>query len=834
MLAFLNWWFLIELLGLAALPVAWRLFRNLPDRGYAFARPLGLLLASYAFWLLVTFGILRNAWISIMAVIVVLGAVAWATAHREALLAFLRREHRVILATEVLFLVTFAGWTIFRAYNPEIMATEKPMEFAFLNAILRTETFPPPDPWLSGFAISYYYFGYVMVAMLTRLSGLDPAVTFNLAIALLFALTCTGAFSLVYNLVKGREERGESAAQDSPRSSRGRPQTAALLSPLTCGLLGALFVAIIGNLEGVLEVLHLRGVGSAAFWAWLDIKDLNVPPAASNGWLPTRYLWWWRASRVVRDVILGQDVEVIDEFPFFSFLLGDMHPHVLALPFVLLALALALNVLRGITTTQSGEQIPPLPSLLSPLSSPLSPLSHLGPLPLLVPLCLGALGFLNSWDFPTYTLIFLGAYAIRRYLERGRADRAWLGDVVAVGIAVLALGLILYLPFYLGFQSQAGGLRPVLLVKTRWQQYLVMFGVFVFIAVSLLAEGLWKLGRRPGGAVGDRLGRPRSLLNPQPRLLGGPTWLVASLALPLLVVCLVFTWWTAAMLIVLIGLAALVLLHSLKQSVEENEVLEIGYWPLSSWSFVLLLIIVGLALTLSTEFVYIKDTFNSRMNTVFKFYYQAWVLLGISSAFGVYWLAGRRRGTSEESGSRFGYGMVTRWVWLALVVLLVLAGLVYPALASWTKAGGFRGPPTLDGMAWFRQYRPDDYAAIQWLRENMPAGTVVLQASGGSYSEAGWIAAASGLPTLLGWDYHELQWRGNFDEPGRRQPIIQTIYQSTDIQQVVKLLDDNDVNCVYVGPVERQSYQLGPPQVDKFARFMNPVYKQGAVVIYCR
>ncbi len=830
MLPFLSWLLIIEILGLAALPVAWRLFRNLPDRGYALARPLGLLLTSYAFWLLVTFGFLRNTWISISAVIVAVGAAAWATADREALLAFLGRERGIIVATEVLFLVTFAGWTVFRAYNPEIMATEKPMEFAFLNAVLRAETFPPPDPWLSGFAISYYYFGYVMMAMLTKLSALDPAVTFNLGIALLFSLTCTGAFSLVYNLVQSRGERGERGENSLRLSSP--------FSPLTWGFLGTLFVAIIGNLEGLLEVLHLRGVGSAAFWQWLDIKDLNVPPTATGGWLPTRYLWWWRASRVVHDVILGQESEVIDEFPFFSFLLGDMHPHVLALPFVFLALGLALNVLRGTTfgvperfsegrgsptrglgTRDQGQGTRELRGRL------LAPLSHLGPLPLLVSLCLGALGFLNSWDFPTYLLIFLGAYAMRRYLERGQADRVWLADVVIVGVVVLALGLLLYLPFYLGFQSQAGGLRPVLLVKTRWQQYLVMFGVFVFIVAGLLAEGWSRLVRR-GGLRG---------------LAGGPTWPVAALALPLFAVCVLLRWWTAAMLILLIALTGLLWLHSLgmatRREVRERmpaAVAASAADPDLSWLFVLLLVAVGLALTLSTEFVYIKDAFNSRMNTVFKFYYQAWVLLAVSSAFGLCWLVRRGARASEASGGASRFGLVARWPWLAVVILLVLAGLVYPVLASWTKAGAFKGPPTLDGMAWFRGYRSDDYAAIRWLRENMPPGTVVLQAAGGSYSEAGWIAAATGLPTLLGWDFHELQWRGTFDEPARRHPIIQAIYQSTDINQVSKLLNQENVDCVYVGPFERQTYNLSPPQVDKFARFMTPVYQQGAVVIYCR
>ncbi|GAG40340.1 unnamed protein product, partial [marine sediment metagenome] len=238
---------------------------------------------------------------------------------------------------------------------------------------LRSETFPPHDPWLSGFGISYYYFGYLMMAMLTKLSGVPSPVAFNLGITLLFALTVTGAYALVYNLVEGaralRLRSGQAqgsrgaggqggrgageqgpfdCAQDRRKGAEEQGKLGDSLTRYLVPLLGPLFVAVLGNLEGVFEVLYSKGLGSAAFWNWLDIKEL-----VSNGRVTGRWFdlgggwWWWRASRVIHDKdLLGNSMELIDEFPFFSFMLGDMHPHVLALPFVLLALALALNVLR--------------------------------------------------------------------------------------------------------------------------------------------------------------------------------------------------------------------------------------------------------------------------------------------------------------------------------------------------------------------------------------------------------------------------------------------------------------------------------------------------------
>jgi len=811
MLAFVTWWLLIEVLGLAALPITFRLLRNLPDRGYAFARPLGLLLTTYSLWILVTFGFLRNTWTAIVFLTLALAIVAWTWGDRADVLSFLRERRNWVRVNEVVFLVAFGAWALFRSYNPEISATEKPMEFAFLNSIVRTETFPPPDPWLSGFAISYYYFGYLMIGLLTKLSGLPTAVTFNLAIALLFAWTITGAFSLVFNLVESsRQGDAETRRRGVTETLAASPRPRVSASVL-CGLLGSLLVAVVGNLEGFLEVLHVRGIGSAAFWAWLDIKELATPAIARDLWLPDRNWWWWRASRVVHDVVLGQESEVIDEFPFFSFLLGDLHPHVLALPFGLLALALALNLLK------QNDQIPMTKSQIGHWDLVID---HFKPL-VLPALILGALGFLNSWDFPTYTLIFIAAYALRERLWRGAFDTAWLRDVVVTGVSVVVLGLLLYLPFYIGFQTQAGGLRPVLLVKTHLAQYLVMFGLSLFAVVTFLVVQGYSWWRDP---------RRSFRLSPE-------AWVIIAIAVGLALVAAIFQWWTTVFLTTLIGASLFLLLQKLHLASAHAEmgregvpreagiVVHSSINPTAVTLFILLIIAVGLGLTLLTEYVYIKDTFNSRMNTVFKFYYQAWILLAIAAAYATYWVVARRSAGSPP---------IVRHIWAAAFGVLLLMGLVYPIGAAYTRANRFQGPATLDGMAWFRQFRPGEYAAIQWLKTNAPREAVIVEATGGSYSDAGRVSMSTGLPTLLGWGPHELQWRGNYDEPGQREPIIAQIFQNTDHQATAKLLADYDVSYVFIGEVERQKYNLAQPQVDKFKRFMDLVYDQAGVLIFRR
>jgi len=344
-----RWYLVVQLFGLAVLPLCLRLFRHLPDRGYGVSKPLGLLLAGWAFWLLNIFGWLHNTAGGIL-VALVLVAIAGIALHLTNQQTNQLSWHTILL-TEAVFALTFIAGCLVRAHMPRIQTAggEKWMEIAFLRAILRSDTFPPNDPWLSGFAISY------------------------------------------------SEKPG--------------------FSTILGGLLGPLLVAVMGNLEGLLESLHARGIGAASFWQWLDIRALDAaPPAFADGsWVPSRFFWWWQASRVLQDYTpTGAEQHVIDEFPAFSFILGDMHPHVLALPFVLLALALALNLYLR---TANGE---------SHFTSHVSLWEFL-----VYALCLGGLGFLNTWDFPIYPFQqFSLCHCEERFLRRSNLLQS-LGDCLA-------------------------------------------------------------------------------------------------------------------------------------------------------------------------------------------------------------------------------------------------------------------------------------------------------------------------------------------------------------------------------------------------------------------
>ncbi len=181
------------------------------------------------------------------------------------------------------------------------------------------------------------------------------------------------------------------------------------------------------------------------------------------------------------------------------------------------------------------------------------------------------------------------------------------------------------------------------------------------------------------------------------------------------------------------------------------------------------MIIVAFALTLFPEFLYLRDLFGTRMNTVFKFYYQAWALLALASAYGLSRLAAKTTPVALKVPA------------VALSALLILGGLWYPLAAIPSKADNFQSQPTLDGLAYLQRSDPAQVAAIDWLRANVPPDAVVLEATGGSYSDAARVSMATGNPTLLGWDFHERQWRGNqgYDKLASMRPgVIDQIYRS--------------------------------------------------------
>ncbi len=799
------WWVALQLFGFAVLPLTLRVFQFLPARGWAFARPVGLLVVGFAFWQGATFGLLSNTWASILGVLLTVMTLSWILCWREVVsIPTLWRERRtLIIATEVVFTAAFVMWVFFRSHNPDISATEKPMELAFLNGVLRSEQFPPLDPWLSGYAISYYYFGYIITGMIARFTVTPAQFAFNLMIPTLFALTAACAFGLGADMYQGAHGLATSARR-----------------AVGSGLLTVTLLLLMSNLEPVLEVMNANRALSPEASAYFSIKDM--PPSYQSRLLyptdPPDAWWWFRATRVVGTPGVSASAEsrdyTINEFPFFSFLLGDLHPHVLALPFVLIALGFALNLLRapGIVTFAKLRRQPLFVGSVAVL--------------------FGGLGFLNAWDMPTFLFVLAAAFAVHRVISTGAISQRVVRDVIYGLIGALVVSVLLYVPFYFGFRSQANGLA-IVIVHTQIQHFLLFWGPLYAIAATFIVARL--IGGWHDVAASDWTRSPFvwsgvATVAVVAALLQTP---VIALALPPMIAALAVmsraTFSPAVVRSVMETRAKAVTSSRLSETSE----IAGGAIPVSvprEQLFALLLAFTGLLLITGCELVFIHDLFRNRMNTVFKLYYQAWVMLSIAAAFAAPYLLGRlfdrRKGFALTAPARaFGY------VWGAFVTLLFLAGLLYMVGAMDSKARGFAEMPTLNGLAFWSRIRAEDATAIEWLQNNVAGAPVIVEASGGSYQQQfGRVSSMTGLPTLLGWAFHEQQWRGSNEEQGRRKPDIDTIYTSNDPRQVQQLLDRYNVTYVYVGPSERDSYR--DANLDRFAQFMDIAYRNNGVTIY--
>lgn len=859
----LRWWLILEILGWLALPLAMRLFRWLPDRGYTLSKVFGLLLSSYFLWLGASTGFLNNDVGGILTAMFVTGALsAWSLWKNQqegepSILEFLRSQKNLIITSEILFLAALILWSGLRAYAPDkIMETggEKFMEITFLNGILNSRRFPPLDPWLSGFSISYYYFGYVMMALLTRITGVPAGVGFDLTNALLFALTALGALGVAYNLVSLSARRLKSYSPAAGDRAVG------------FGLLAALMVVLMSNLEGVLESLRTRGLLSDSQLKWFDIPGLAASPV-THTWNPGQGAgwWWWRGSRVLQDYnLLGQPegISPITEFPFFSFLLGDNHPHVLGLPLVLLVTAFALNLFEGQLrrSRQDGDSA----AWWNPIRYCLDGdwLVFIGG-----GLLLGALAFNNTWDFPIYLGLALLAYLAANLAGARRFQMQALYRTVVLAVGWLFSAIGLYIFFYLSFRSQAGGILPFIFPPTRMVQYFVMFGPFVVIlsAFLLIYTGAHRLSWRSFGAwwlrvasiggllilaavigllLAGVLASRLPVLQVVQNMLGGQSW--SSVAIQLVLERLKEPWLFLALSAILAlafnGAAAFIPAlnnQETDQSVVDLDEKEHSQTILPGDAFIFLLIITAAVLTWVPEFFYLRDNFALRMNTIFKFYYQAWILFSLASVYALWWLS-ERQIFEAESGLLL---KIVRWIALSAAAVFILLGLVYPAFAINSRANAFQGKPDINGESALERTFPDDWAAIHWLQEkSSQTGEVftILEAPGKSYNYEGRISAFSGMPTVLGWALHEGQWRGSYSEQDQREPDIQIIYTTNDGARALDLLKKWGARYVVLGTAERNYInkvcQAGGCTLGgalrKFEIILRPVFSQGQTTIY--
>lgn len=812
-LAILVWWLAVMVTGLAVWPTTFWLFNKLPDRGYGLAKSLGLLLVGYFVWVGSSLGWWQNrlgAVIGALAVLIALNA-GLAVKHRRALGRFLTRCRRNILLGEAVFALVYLFFVYLRILNPDLwqpwLGGEKMLEIGFLNAIVKSAYMPPYDPFFAGGIINYYYYGLFLVGILIKLTGIQPSIAFNLAVPTLAGLTALNVFSLATNLTANRLPFGRPVS----RLAAGLLDTApgSGLKAIAAGLLAVLFVVFIGNLEGAAQFLReLARLSTLNFHS--AIPGLQTLVLALEGLLhlfngqSVAVYNYWDPTRVIP--------ATINEFPYFSFLFADLHPHMIGIPFTVLFLSLAYNWLRPNTATQTPWPAPNL-SLTDVRQWAFAQL-----LPLLrwlaLPFVLGAVAIINTWDLPTYLGLMVAAFLLSRYRRiEGRLTPLQAGFLLARGavFAATLLGVtyLLYAPFFAAYQAIDVGFGLVH-TKTVLGQHLKIWGFFLLVIVSWLWVSLVypatrnrllrniSLGLRRWNVWPHLVEIQRQLVRQNaPRPL--PAWWgpVGAMLVALLLAVLGYT--VPAYLLPLVVLALLLLLRP--ETSAETACLG-------------LLAFTGLLVLLGVEFFYLRDFLGGgeyyRMNTLFKFFIQVWIMFGLFAAVTLPHL----------------WEWAWRWPWPAqlawrgAVMLLLLACLIYPALGTRTRIndrfpGDHNRPAigTLDGLAYMTvgvfewpAGRPIelkyDYQAIRWLQQNVTGTPIIAEAKVGYYREGGMrVAAYTGLPSVLG-GLHQSEQR-YASQVGQRDLLVSEFWATPDPRRTLELMEQLDVSYIYLGQIER-------------------------------
>ena len=297
----LWWWVTLFAVGIAGWPWARKIFDKWHDGGYFFAKALGMGIVSFVIWIGGMARVLPFtqgwAWIVVIGV----GFLGWKIFKKPA-----RVNWKVLVIEEVFFFLALLFWSWIKGHESTINGLEKFMDYGFTQSILQGKYFPPLDMWFAGKPINYYYFGHLMMAVLTRLSGMSLGYSFNLMLVTIFAMCLTQSFAI------------------------GRQLLDRL--PKTWVMGGSLLIAYIVTLGGNLHTIYAFTRGYAGreenpppFWE----LGLTLNNVGESYWYPnaTRFIPW-----------------TIHEFPSYSFVVSDVHGHVLSIPLALLAIALLVNM----------------------------------------------------------------------------------------------------------------------------------------------------------------------------------------------------------------------------------------------------------------------------------------------------------------------------------------------------------------------------------------------------------------------------------------------------------------------------------------------------------
>lgn len=548
-----------------------------------------------------------------------------------------------------------------------------------------------------------------------KLSFLPSSITFNLMLATVAAISFTASFSIGSNLIFKLNAKRHT------------------LNAIGGGLITAFILNFAGNLHTIyLFFKPYENENPVPFWQ-LIFSPLTLP---NNYWYPN-------ATRFIENTI--------HEFPLYSYVVSDLHGHVLDIPFVLLIIAVLLSLLLDLRIKNLKLKIP------------------------LISFLLALMYMTNAWDgiiyFVLTSIIILysifkpKSYPVFNEIKNEKLKiknsfqienfkfkiRSWI-----IYLIILGAGFFIFtLPFNLNFKPFTSGIG--ILCAPKFLTDIGNFGPLLFETNHCQHSPLWQLGILYG----------------------------------------FFYFFVFSFIIFILKnykLSHLNFIKNLKLKIENLTVSDI---------FILILMLLSTLLIIIPEFIYVKDIYPAhyRANTMFKLVYQSFIMLSLCSGYILVRivLSIKYHVLSKERK------ILTTFYMLFATLLVILVSL-YSYLAINSYFGNLKTYSGLNGIKYLKSLYPNDYEAILWINKNIKGQPVILEAQGDSYTDYGRVSANTGLPTVLGWTVHEWLWRGTYDVPSPRIAEVAKMYESEDLKETKELLQKYKVSLIFIGILERQKY----------------------------
>jgi len=806
-LAVLFWYFSITIFGWFLFPIVRLMLPGLVDKGYSFSKLIGMLLLALIVWWAGTYNVpITRSFIFVVVVVLMGLGILFGIIQKKEISEDFKKLKRQFLIIEIIGFLLFVIFLVIRIGNPDLWhpakGGEKPMDFSYLNAIIKSTTFPPYDPWYSGGYINYYYYGFVIVGLWVKLLGIIPSIAYNLILPLLFSIVGLNVYGIGWNLVKTNSKMNNCNERELD-SFRTILKSNAFLA----GISSMVFVLIIGNFGTIRMIWHgFQKLGSPS--GSIDVANIferltwtiNGVIAFIRGGSMPFYPgdWYWVPSRALPQ-------SPITEFPFFTFIYADLHAHLLALPITILAIGWALSVISS-HWKFSGRVSPKVQKLLTII---------------LGGLVIGALRPTNTWDFPTYLIlgVVVIIYTIWCYRNQEELDRENSNqmtkylEIFFVSAGLIFLSLILYKPFSDWYAQAYTAVDLWKSDKSPFWSYFTHWGFFLIVILSwFITETIQWMATTPLSSL-------RKLLNYRTVLL------VFFFFILFFFILLTLLKIKIAWIVVLMLTWALLLILRKNQSDSER--------------FVLFLVGTGILLTLFVELFVLRGDIG-RMNTVFKFYLQAWVMLAIGAAFATIWLFSNIRAKIETPIIRF---------WIVGVVFLFSCTALYPLFATIEKIDDridHKVPLTLDGMEYMKYSTyydektnmdlSEDYSAIQWMQDNVQGSPVIVEGNTVEYRWGNRFSIYTGLPSVIGWNWHQRQQRAALPAEWvtNRVNEVSKFYLSLSRNDAESFLQKYKVKYIILGQLETALYP--GKGLDKFEKLKDilwkEVFREGDTIIY--